>query len=646
MASLRRGRLTAYAYGRGTVTCATEGRLEHAYLHRDYVFPPLPPGLDLQVGLELQYEQHCSGGAPYAYNIQHGPAQPAHYQQAAQPLAGCPLSAVLGLGSAMHRPMVPQPPGGMSQATGGWPSGTAAGDAHTVIGVRLPPPRALASLPPLPSSPPARCSSTSASWVEAAGPGTKAWPQATQGAPLAGLDARFLGHDGPSKAGAGRVEPGNDGRLTHSRRDDRNSNGPAQVQHNDDRPAGNRCGIKVNNCRRAAVTAAAACVRLRRRSSAASGLPLPAWDGQRGPERKLLETSEPRPGSAAGDNSADASASRGAGMPASDGREHDSSPPAKAGAGDSSSTPSASSSPGASAGAGGSPAEGRPEAPAHRRTSFGGRTTSGGTHRGATAGGGGGRRLVSGYRSGAAASARRATGSKRGAAAAAAAEQLQQALSRVSLSDRPVQGAVCMRLFCGHCGKEQVWDVDATRAKPLADPSAPDGLKRTKDGSRVLYDARGSTCEHCGNMVLCNPLSAVCIYCDSVMQGFRPTYWKCSNTDGNGRRRVMTGAAAAVAAGSGKAGGRTATAAASSKAGAEDIPPAAGSPPAASSGAAKGEDPEPPAPCEYARTRELCADHDLRFGGRPRCRCPRLHGAIAGQVSGNKAGNLGWVMVH
>ncbi len=54
-------------------------------------------------------------------------------------------------------------------------------------------------------------------------------------------------------------------------------------------------------------------------------------------------------------------------------------------------------------------------------------------------------------------SGRRAAGSNGGAAAAsAAAARLADALSRVSLADEPVEGAVAMRLFCGHCGKEQV----------------------------------------------------------------------------------------------------------------------------------------------------------------------------------------------
>ncbi len=63
--------------------------------------------------------------------------------------------------------------------------------------------------------------------------------------------------------------------------------------------------------------------------------------------------------------------------------------------------------------------------------------------------------------------------------------------------------------------------MDGERARPLTDGAAPDGVRRTRDGGRVLYDARGSTCRHCGNMVLCHPLSAVCIYCDSLLEGFR-----------------------------------------------------------------------------------------------------------------------------
>lgn len=50
--------------------------------------------------------------------------------------------------------------------------------------------------------------------------------------------------------------------------------------------------------------------------------------------------------------------------------------------------------------------------------------------------------------------------------------------------------------------------------------------------------------------------------------------------------------------------------------------------------------------CEYSRTCPMCEQHDYRYPGKPRCRCPRLHGAIAGQVTGNKAGHLGWVVVH
>ncbi len=67
----------------------------------------------------------------------------------------------------------------------------------------------------------------------------------------------------------------------------------------------------------------------------------------------------------------------------------------------------------------------------------------------------------------------------------------------------------------------QPWDIEGERAQPLPDPSAPDGMKRTKDGGRVLYDAKGSTCATCGNMIMCNPLSAVCIYCDSQLDNFR-----------------------------------------------------------------------------------------------------------------------------
>ncbi|GFR53011.1 hypothetical protein Agub_g15702, partial [Astrephomene gubernaculifera] len=118
--------------------------------------------------------------------------------------------------------------------------------------------------------------------------------------------------------------------------------------------------------------------------------------------------------------------------------------------------------------------------------------------------------------------------------------------SRVSMRTTPLRGAACVRLFCANCGKEQKWDVEGERAKPLPDPSAPDGLKRTKDGGRLYYDAKNSTCQFCGNMAMCNPLSAVCIYCDCVMEGFRPTYWKCTNAEGKARRRVLSGPSTAA----------------------------------------------------------------------------------------------------
>ncbi|EFJ40769.1 hypothetical protein VOLCADRAFT_99358 [Volvox carteri f. nagariensis] len=169
--------------------------------------------------------------------------------------------------------------------------------------------------------------------------------------------------------------------------------------------------------------------------------------------------------------------------------------------------------------------------------------------------------------------------------------ELERALARVALDAKPVPGAATIRLFCGHCGKEQPWDTAGERARPLPDPSAPDGLKRTKDTGRVLYDAKESTCITCGNMIMCNPRSATCIYCDCQLDGFRPSYWKCTNTDGTARKRVLTGAAAARAAS------------------------AAGT--ATDSGTKSGG--------------MGCRDHDLRFRGRPRCNCPRLHGAIAGQ---------------
>ncbi|EFJ40803.1 hypothetical protein VOLCADRAFT_99384 [Volvox carteri f. nagariensis] len=220
--------------------------------------------------------------------------------------------------------------------------------------------------------------------------------------------------------------------------------------------------------------------------------------------------------------------------------------------------------------------------------------------------------------------------------------ELERALARVALDAKPVPGAATIRLFCGHCGKEQPWDTAGERARPLPDPSAPDGLKRTKDTGRVLYDAKESTCITCGNMIMCNPLSATCIYCDCQLDGFRPSYWKCTNTDGTARKRVLTGAAAARAASaagtatdsgtkSGGIGAITSTAATSAGAGAAPFPQA----------------PAPaPAACPYSQSCPECRDHDLRFRGRPRCNCPRLHGAIAGQVTGNRAGNLGWVNLH
>lgn len=67
----------------------------------------------------------------------------------------------------------------------------------------------------------------------------------------------------------------------------------------------------------------------------------------------------------------------------------------------------------------------------------------------------------------------------------------------------------------------QTWDVDGSRARPLPDPAAPDGHKRTRDGSRLLFDAKGAACGHCGCLAMTSPLSAVCSYCDAIMSGFR-----------------------------------------------------------------------------------------------------------------------------
>ncbi|GIL60475.1 hypothetical protein Vafri_15027 [Volvox africanus] len=220
--------------------------------------------------------------------------------------------------------------------------------------------------------------------------------------------------------------------------------------------------------------------------------------------------------------------------------------------------------------------------------------------------------------------------------------ELERTLARVTLNVKPVAGASKIRLFCGQCGMEQAWDVTGERARPLPDPSSFDGLKRTKDGGRIYYDAKNSTCLACGNMIMCNPLSATCIYCVCQMDGFRPTYWKCSNTDGTARKRVLTGATTSNAATTGRAfpvvGTNAAATATASTSGKKDanVPAAASS----STGSATA------AGCPYSRTCDICRDHDLRYRGRPHCDCPRFHGAIAGQVTGNRSGNLGWVNVH
>ncbi|KAG2424659.1 hypothetical protein HXX76_014383 [Chlamydomonas incerta] len=231
--------------------------------------------------------------------------------------------------------------------------------------------------------------------------------------------------------------------------------------------------------------------------------------------------------------------------------------------------------------------------------------------------------------------------SSAGGAAAAAAADCQQggsvgpaAGAGVVKPMGPVPGAQTMRLFCGHCGKEQTWDTDASRARPLPDPAAPDGLKRTRDGGRLLFDARGAACGHCGCLAMTSPLSAVCSYCDAIMSGFRPTYWKCINVDGTARRRVMGGASASGGAASSKAAGKASVPA--DKEGGSEAAAAAEAAGAGATGAA----------CEYSRTCSICEQHDYRYPGKPRCRCPRFHGAIAGQVTGNKAGHLGWVVVH
>ncbi|GLI60409.1 hypothetical protein VaNZ11_002560 [Volvox africanus] len=221
--------------------------------------------------------------------------------------------------------------------------------------------------------------------------------------------------------------------------------------------------------------------------------------------------------------------------------------------------------------------------------------------------------------------------------------ELEKTLARVTLNVQPVAGAAKIRLFCGQCGMEQAWDVTGERARPLPDPSSSDGLKRTKDGGRICYDAKNSTCSACGNMIMCNPLSATCIYCVCQMDGFRPTYWKCSNTDGTARKRVLTGAQTSSAAATGRAfavvGTDAAAPATASTHGKNDANvPAAASSSATESARAAG--------CAYSRTCDICRDHDLRYRGRPHCTCPRFHGAIAGQVTGNRSGNLGWVNVH
>ncbi|GIL85434.1 hypothetical protein Vretifemale_13933 [Volvox reticuliferus] len=221
--------------------------------------------------------------------------------------------------------------------------------------------------------------------------------------------------------------------------------------------------------------------------------------------------------------------------------------------------------------------------------------------------------------------------------------ELERTLARVTLDAKPLGDAAKIRLFCGQCGMEQAWDVAGERARPLPDPSAPDGLKRTKDGGRIYYDAKNSTCSACGNMIMCNPLSATCIYCVCQMDGFRPTYWKCSNIDGTARKRVLTGVPTSNAAAKSRAvavvGTNIAATAVTTTGGNKNanVPSSASSSTTGSATAAG---------CPYSRTCDICRDHDLRYRGRPNCSCPRFHGAIAGQVTGNRSGNLGWVNVH
>ncbi|GFR53013.1 hypothetical protein Agub_g15705, partial [Astrephomene gubernaculifera] len=106
-----RGRIASYNGSSGSVACQlAEGRTQEAYLHRDYVFPPLPPGLNLRIGLDLEFELHYpdSGAAPYTYNVRvlnPLPWDPVHPYNNTAPMV--PVSAAPGQG--MQRPIARTP---------------------------------------------------------------------------------------------------------------------------------------------------------------------------------------------------------------------------------------------------------------------------------------------------------------------------------------------------------------------------------------------------------------------------------------------------------------------------------------------------------------------------------------------------------
>lgn len=93
--------------------------------------------------------------------------------------------------------------------------------------------------------------------------------------------------------------------------------------------------------------------------------------------------------------------------------------------------------------------------------------------------------------------------------------------------------ARCMRLFCGSCGGDLLWDLHGVCAKQLFQEGAP---ALTQRGMPVFTEI--PKCMHttedgkaCGHKVQVSPKSVKCAWCKQFLKGFDPRRWKCTNAE-------------------------------------------------------------------------------------------------------------------